>query len=51
MLKVNFLSVLNNFPLLNFTVSPGEENCFTDFFCGCYNTAQEQKTHPKNSKV
>lgn len=45
MLKVNFLSALDNFPLLNFTVSPGEKICFT----GCFSvdvTIQHKNRKP-----
>lgn len=45
MLKVHFLSALNNFPLLNFTVSPGEKISFTGCFSVDVTIQHENRKH------
>lgn len=51
MLKVNFLSALKSFPLLNFTVSPGEKICFTGCFSVDVTIQHKNRKHiPKIEK-
>lgn len=45
MLKVNFRSALDNFPLLNFTVSPGEKICFAACFSVDVTMQHENRKH------
>lgn len=45
MLKVNFLSALNNFPLLNFTLVSSREICFIGWFSVAFTIQCENRKH------